>query len=65
MYSASSLRASCCVSGDNDRRPSAARSSAKIAVRRGQYLRGYVYRFLQECIADLQETTVREAIAVE
>jgi LysR family cys regulon transcriptional activator len=40
-------------------------NTTKIAVRRGQYLRGYVYRFLQECIAGLQEATVREAIATE
>ncbi|MDN3919027.1 CysB family HTH-type transcriptional regulator [Roseateles violae] len=40
-------------------------NTTKIAVRRGRYLRGYVYRFLQECIADLEETTVREAITAE
>jgi LysR family cys regulon transcriptional activator len=40
-------------------------NTTKIAIRRGHYLRGYAYRFLQECVADLNENTVKEAISPE
>ena len=40
-------------------------NTTKIAIRRGHYLRGYAYRFLQECVGDLQEDVVKQAIAVE
>lgn len=34
----------------------------RIAVRRGHYLRGYVYKFLQECTPSLTEAVVRGAV---
>lgn len=40
-------------------------NTTKIAVRRGQYLRGYAYRFLQECTADLSEEAVKAALSPE
>jgi len=40
-------------------------NTTKIAVRRGQYLRGYAYRFLQECTENLDESTVKSAITSE
>ncbi|MEJ6005553.1 CysB family HTH-type transcriptional regulator [Paucibacter sp. AS339] len=38
-------------------------NTTRIALQRGQYLRGFTYRFLQECSADLSEARVREALA--
>jgi LysR family cys regulon transcriptional activator len=40
-------------------------NTTKIAVRRGHYLRGYAYRFLQECSPELDEETVKQAISPE
>ncbi|MDT9002033.1 CysB family HTH-type transcriptional regulator [Paucibacter sp. APW11] len=40
-------------------------NTTRIALRRGHYLRGYAYRFLQECREDLDEDTVKAAIATE
>jgi LysR family cys regulon transcriptional activator len=40
-------------------------NTTHIAVRRGHYLRGYAYRFLQECVSDLTENVVRDAISPE
>lgn len=34
----------------------------RIAVRRGQYLRGFAYKFIELCSAALDEATVREAL---
>lgn len=34
----------------------------RIAVRRGQYLRGFPYKFIELCSASLDEATVREAL---
>ena len=39
-----------------------ARNATRIAVRRGQYLRGYAYRFLAECSPTLTESSMREAL---
>ena len=39
-----------------------ARNTTRIAVRRGHYLRGYAYRFLEECSPALTEASVREAL---
>ena len=33
-----------------------------IGVRRGQYLRGYVYRFIELCVPELDEPRVRGVI---
>jgi len=38
------------------------RNTTCIAVRRGHYLRGYAYRFLEECSPTLTATTVRAAL---
>jgi len=38
------------------------RNTTRIAVRRGHYLRGYAYRFLEECSPALTAETVREAL---
>ncbi|MBA4344369.1 MAG: transcriptional regulator [Methylibium sp.] len=40
-------------------------NTTRIALKRGHYLRGYAYRFLQECAADLSEEAVRAALAVD
>lgn len=36
---------------------------ARIGVRRGHYLRGYVYRFIEQCAPQLTEADVRDALA--
>lgn len=36
---------------------------ARIAVRRGHYLRGFGYRFIELCSADLDEASVRQAVS--
>jgi LysR family cys regulon transcriptional activator len=36
-----------------------------IALRRGQFLRGFAYRFLQECVPALTERVVRDAVVPE
>lgn len=38
------------------------RNATRIAVRRGHYLRGYAYRFLEECAPTLTEGAVRAAL---
>ncbi|MBC7716157.1 MAG: CysB family HTH-type transcriptional regulator [Pseudorhodobacter sp.] len=38
------------------------KNTTKIGLRRGHYLRGYAYRFLQECAVDLTEETIKQAI---
>ncbi len=38
------------------------RNATRIAVRRGHYLRGYAYRFLEECAPALTAAVVREAL---
>lgn len=38
------------------------RSTTRIAIRTGQYLRGYAYRFLEFCSPILTEATVRNAV---
>ncbi len=38
------------------------RNATRIAVRRGHYLRGYAYRFLEECSPALTTTMVRGAL---
>lgn len=38
-------------------------NTTHIALKRGHYLRGYAYRFLQECVADLNEDAVRAALS--
>lgn len=40
-------------------------STSRIALRRGRYLRGYAYRFIQLCAPALDEATVRKAAAAE
>jgi LysR family cys regulon transcriptional activator len=35
----------------------------RVAVRRGHYLRGFAYRFIELCATDLTESTVRAALA--
>lgn len=40
-------------------------NTTRIALKRGHYLRGFAYRFLQECATGLDEDTVRAAMAVE
>ena len=40
-------------------------NTTRIAVRRGHFLRGFAYRFLQECVPALTEKNVREAVAPE
>ena len=40
-----------------------ARCTSWIAVRQGRYLRGYAYRFLELCSADLTEAVVRSSIS--
>ena len=41
------------------------KNTTKIALRRGHFLRGYAYRFLQECATNLSEETVKKAINQE
>jgi LysR family cys regulon transcriptional activator len=38
-------------------------NTTRIAIRRGHYLRGYVYRFIEQCCATLTESAVRAAVA--
>ncbi|MBT9492802.1 MAG: CysB family HTH-type transcriptional regulator [Paucibacter sp.] len=38
-------------------------NTTRIALKKGQYLRGFAYRFLQECAPALTEQRVREALA--
>lgn len=38
-------------------------NTARIALRRGHYLRGYGYRFIEQCRPELSEVTVRAAVA--
>ncbi|WAC74097.1 CysB family HTH-type transcriptional regulator [Roseateles sp. SL47] len=40
-------------------------NTTRIALKRGHYLRGFAYRFLQECVADLTEERVRAAMEIE
>ncbi|SEK86514.1 LysR family transcriptional regulator, cys regulon transcriptional activator [Roseateles sp. YR242] len=40
-------------------------NTTRIALKRGHYLRGFAYRFLQECVTSLTEETVRESMDVE
>lgn len=40
-------------------------NTTRIALKRGHYLRGFAYRFLQECVDSLTEETVREAMDIE
>lgn len=40
-------------------------NTTRIALKRGHYLRGYAYRFLQECAADLDEDAVKAALSVD
>jgi LysR family cys regulon transcriptional activator len=40
-------------------------NTTRIALRRGHFLRGFAYRFLQECVPALTERTVREAVEPE
>lgn len=39
------------------------RSTSRIALRRGRYLRGYAYRFIELCAPDLDEASVRKGAA--
>jgi hypothetical protein len=40
-------------------------NTTRIAVRRGHYLRGYGYRFIEQCAPELDEMTVRRALNSE
>ncbi len=40
-------------------------NTTRIALKRGHYLRGFAYRFLQECVATLTEDVVRRAMELE
>jgi LysR family cys regulon transcriptional activator len=40
-------------------------NTTRIAVRRGHYLRGYGYRFIEQCASELDEMTVRRAVNPE
>lgn len=40
-------------------------STSRIALRRGRYLRGYAYKFIEFCAPDLTEAALRKAAAVE
>lgn len=42
-----------------------ARNTSRIAVRRGRYLRGYAYKFIELCSPDLTEAAVRTKLAPE
>jgi len=37
-------------------------NTTRLALKRGHYLRGFAYRFLQECVTSLDEQTVRDAL---
>ena len=39
------------------------RNTSRIAVRQGRYLRGFAYRFIELCSAELTESVVRSSIA--
>jgi LysR family transcriptional regulator, cys regulon transcriptional activator len=38
-------------------------NTTKIAIRKGHYLRGYAYRFIEQCAPTLDEAAVRRAVA--
>jgi LysR family transcriptional regulator, cys regulon transcriptional activator len=38
-------------------------NTTHIAVRRGHYLRGFAYRFLQECVAGLSVETIQASLS--
>lgn len=40
-------------------------STSRIALRRGRYLRGYAYKFIEYCSPELTEAAVRKSAAVE
>lgn len=40
-------------------------NTTRIGLKRGQYLRGFAYRFLAECVPELDEDRVREAVLPE
>ena len=40
-------------------------NTTRIAVRRGHYLRGYAYRFLEECSPALTQAVVKGALDAE
>jgi len=40
-------------------------NTTRLALKRGHYLRGFAYQFLQECVADLNEETVKRALGAE
>lgn len=40
-------------------------NTTRIALKKGHYLRGYAYRFLQECSVELSEDAVKAALSVE
>ena len=40
-------------------------NTTRIALKRGHYLRGYAYRFLQECVSSLTEEAVKDAMELE
>ena len=40
-------------------------NTTRIAVRRGHFLRGYAYRFLEECSPALTQSVVKGALDVE
>lgn len=40
-----------------------ARNTTRIAVRKGHYLRGFAYRFIELCAPDLTEATVKAAVS--
>ncbi|HWK38745.1 MAG TPA: CysB family HTH-type transcriptional regulator [Hyphomicrobium sp.] len=42
-----------------------ARNTSRIAVRRGRYLRGYAYKFIELCSPELTETAVRTKLSPE
>jgi LysR family transcriptional regulator, cys regulon transcriptional activator len=41
------------------------RNATRIAIRRGHYLRGYAYRFLEECSPAITEAAVRGALEID
>ena len=40
-------------------------NTTHLALKKGHYLRGYAYRFLQECVGSLSEERIREALGTE
>jgi LysR family cys regulon transcriptional activator len=40
-------------------------NTTRIALKRGHYLRGFAYRFLQECVDSLTEERVKAAMEIE